>query len=298
MTRKRPRRSIGAAAARSREQKSNVAGTFARAGSTLRYWTAGPENARVVVCTHGITLDHGTFANQVPALGDAGYRVITWDLRGHGASQPMGEQFSVQAAAEDLAVLLNEVNVEHAVLVGESFGGLVIQEFYRRQPQRVAALILVGSPALGYRPRWHERLFGRIQPFILRLWPEGHLRRITPSFMSKKPEVQRYVARAIKAISKADMVTVTEMALEGILEYPHLDEVNVPVLAIHGEGERAMVVRMIQQMLHGWAADDALVQVKVIPDAGHLPHNDNPAAFNAALIGFLQQHIPANTSKG
>ncbi len=297
MTRKRSRRSLGAAAARSREQKSNVAGTFARAGSTIRYWTAGPENGPVVVCTHGITLDHGTFAGQVPALRDAGYRVITWDLRGHGASQPMGEQISVQAAAEDLGVLLDEVGVEQAILVGESFGGLVIQEFYRRQPQRISALALLGSPALGYRPRWHERTFGRMRPFLLRLWPEGHLRRITPSFMSKKPDVQRYVARAIKAISKADMVTVTEAALEGILEYPPLDKVEVPVLAVHGESEQAMVVRMIQQMLHGWAADDALVQLKVIPDAGHLPHNDNPAAFNEALIRFLQQHVSAASSE-
>ncbi len=292
MARKRSRRSIGVGAARSREQKSNVAGTFARAGSTLRYWTAGPEDAPVVVCTHGITLDHGTFAEQVPALRDAGYRVITWDLRGHGASQPMGEQISVQAAAEDLGVLLDEVGVERAVLVGESFGGLVIQEFYRCQPQRVMALVLVGSPALGYRPRGHERLYGRIPPFILRLWPEGHLRRVAPSFMSKKPAVQRYVARAIKALSKADMVTVTEAALEGIEEYPPLDKVEVPVLAIHGEAERAMVVRMIQQMLHGWAADDALVHREVIPDAGHLPHNDNPTAFSESLLQFLRQHVP------
>jgi 3-oxoadipate enol-lactonase len=296
MTRKRSRRSIGAAAARSREQKSNVAGTFARAGSTLRYWTAGPESAPVVVCTHGITLDHGTFAEQVPALRDAGYRVITWNLRGHGASQPMGEQFSVQAAVEDLGMLLDEVGVKRAVLVGESFGGLVIQEFYRRQPQRVTALVLTGSPALGYRPLWHERLFGRMRPFILRLWPEGHLRRITPSFMSKKPDVQRYVARAIKPLSKADFVTVTEAALEGILEYPALDKVDVPVLVIHGESEQAMVVRMIQRMLHGWATHDALVHLEVVSDAGHLPHNDNPAAFNEILLQFLQQHVPANAS--
>lgn len=56
-------------------------GSFTRAGVAIHYWTAGNPNAPAVVCTHGATIDHGTFAEQIPALAAAGYRVIVWDLR-------------------------------------------------------------------------------------------------------------------------------------------------------------------------------------------------------------------------
>lgn len=108
--------------------------TFTRAGSTIHYWTVGEPGGPTVVLTHGATLDHGTYAGQVPALRDAGYRIITWAPRGHGLSQPMRERFSVDCTTEDLAVLLEEAGVDRAVLVGQSFGGLVAQELYRGRP--------------------------------------------------------------------------------------------------------------------------------------------------------------------
>lgn len=49
---------------------------FTRAGTTIHYWTAGEPAAPAVVCTHGVTIDHGTFAEQIPALVAAGYRAI------------------------------------------------------------------------------------------------------------------------------------------------------------------------------------------------------------------------------
>jgi 3-oxoadipate enol-lactonase len=262
--------------------------SVARAGTDLHYWAMGPDEAPTVVLTHGVTLDHGTYEGQVPALLKVGYRVVTWDMRGHGLSQPMGDGFSIGSTVDDLRALLDEMGIEQAVLVGQSFGGTAIQELYRRHPERVAGLVLVGTPALGEPMPWHHRVFSRTRPTLLRLWPEGALRRVLPAFMSKKPAVQRYVAEATRALSKADFVAITEAAVEGLLDLPPLESVRVPVLVTLGDGEMAMVAKMIR----AWHERDPQVLVEVVEDAGHLANQDNPGAFNRVLLDFLRRVVP------
>ncbi len=92
-------------------------GAFTRAGTTIHYWTAGEPDGPTVVCTHGVTIDHGTFDEQIPALVAAGYRAIVWDLRGHGLSRPAGEPISYLNAAADLAMLLDETAVDRATML-------------------------------------------------------------------------------------------------------------------------------------------------------------------------------------
>jgi 3-oxoadipate enol-lactonase len=257
--------------------------SFRRAGSTIHYWTSGGSQAVAVVLAHGVTLDHNAFAKQVPALVEAGYQVISWDMRGHGISQPMGQGFSIRRVAQDLAEMLKETGVSEAVLVGQSFGGSVVQEFYRRQPRRVRGLVLIGAMALGEPMPWHHRLLVRMRPYLLRMWPESHLRRVTPSFLSERAEVREYIAHTISALSKADLVAVTEAALEGMLHYPPLHDINVPVLLVQGAEETPMFARMMRT----WSERAPTVHLEVIAEAGHLANQENPNAFNELLLGFL-----------
>ena len=76
-----------------------------RSGSTLVYWLTGPEKAPLVVFTHGATIDHRTWNPQLKAL-EGKYRVLVWDVRGHGQSQPMGHDSTVAGAAEDMVAVL------------------------------------------------------------------------------------------------------------------------------------------------------------------------------------------------
>ena len=68
--------------------------TLDRSGSRLHYWLAGPAAAPLVVLAHGMTLDHRMFEQQMPVLADT-YRVLAWDMRGHGRSQPAGDTFTI-----------------------------------------------------------------------------------------------------------------------------------------------------------------------------------------------------------
>jgi 3-oxoadipate enol-lactonase len=268
-------------------------GSFTRAGATIHYWAAGKPDAPVVICTHGVTIDHGTFAEQIPALVAAGYRAIVWDLRGHGLSRPAGKRISYVAAAADLAMLLEETAVDRAVLVGQSFGGMIVQEFCRHHADRAAGLVLVGSPLLGDQLPWPHRWLQRTRPLLLRLWPEGHLRRITPQFMSQYRAVQQYVAKAIQPLAKEDFVQVTEAALEVFLNAKPLPKSNTPVLLVRGEGEMAMLTQMMDRL----ATNEPQVQLAIVPDAGHLANHDNPAAFNEVLLAFLPTALRQSKSR-
>src|SRR5512145_2287519 len=98
-----------------------IASTLSRPGCTIHYWIGGPENAPLIVLTHGATIDHHEWDATLPILTRAGYRVLTWDLRGHGLSRPA--PFDLAAAITDLLALLDTLNVPQAIFVGHSMGG-------------------------------------------------------------------------------------------------------------------------------------------------------------------------------
>jgi pimeloyl-ACP methyl ester carboxylesterase len=96
------------------------------------------------VLTHGLAASEGIWAGQVSALA-ARYRVLTWDLRGHGRSAPAPQPCAISDLAADLGIVLDHAGVDRAVLLGHSAGGVVAMRFALDQPQRTAALVLVGT---------------------------------------------------------------------------------------------------------------------------------------------------------
>ena len=267
----------------SRQGQNAHASELSRSGSRLRYWVAGPPDAPVVALTHGVSLDHRTFDGQVAALTDAGYRVLSWDIRGHGASQPMGTDLELSAVAADLIAILDDVGAEQAVLVGQSFGGMVCQEALATAPDRVTGLVMIGTPALGDRPGPVMRVLQRLRIPLARLMPYGSLRRLFSTMVTKDPEVRRYVDEATGQLPKPAFISVSKAAMEGFLREEGAPTEAVPLLLVHGEVEEAMVARA----LRAWASRDPSARLEVIAGAGHLVNQERPEAFNAVLLDFL-----------
>ena len=262
----------------------NQGHTFERDGCRIHWWSAGASDAPTIVLTHGVTIDHGTFATQVPLLVAGGYRVVTWDLRGHGRSRPNARRFSIAIAADDLVALLDEIGVEQAVLVGQSFGGFVVQDVHRRQPRRVAGLVLAGSLPLGRLPMWPVlAVYGWLAPPIQRLWPERHLRGMVPRFMSKRDDVRSYVAQANSPLDHGDFAAATEAAVEGLVRYERLERIDVPTLCVTGDADFPFAARSVR----GWAERMPLVEVEVIEGAGHLVNQERPEAFSRTVLTFV-----------
>jgi pimeloyl-ACP methyl ester carboxylesterase len=99
---------------------------------------------------HGVTLSVRTWTYQLHDV-PAGRRVLALDLRGHGASRPGASGVGIDAMADDLAAVLEELGLEGVRVVGHSLGGMVLLRFARRHPdvlrRRVLAVVLVATTA-------------------------------------------------------------------------------------------------------------------------------------------------------
>jgi 3-oxoadipate enol-lactonase len=269
-------------------------GSLSRLGSTIRYWITGPETGPLVAFSHGATLDHRTFDPQIPQLVAAGYRVLTWDLRGHGISKPIGPEITVGIVADDLLAIVDRLGVDKVALVGHSFGGYVVQEFTRRYPQRVNAMTVIGCTDMAKRPSPIYRLLYPLMPKMLRRMSLAAFRRRTLAELSLSDSVKAYAAQAMGGISKEDfvaiiMVGVACLWLDGGFGPGYV--IPAPFLLTHGASDRANG-GVFPRLARSWAAQQKTCRYEIIPDAGHTAHMDNPAAFNRVLLDFLRKHVP------
>jgi 3-oxoadipate enol-lactonase len=108
---------------------------------------AGPEIGWPLVLVHGWGADSLlNWYKVIPSLVER-HRIIAVDQRGHGKSDRVREGYRVEAVADELAGVLDDLGIEVASLVGYSLGGMVAQAFVRRHPERVTKLVLAATAA-------------------------------------------------------------------------------------------------------------------------------------------------------
>jgi pimeloyl-ACP methyl ester carboxylesterase len=266
-------------------------GTLERQGTVLHYWTAGQEDAPLVTFTHGATMDHRMFNAQVPALLDAGYRVLVWDVRGHGESKPLGETFTILQAAEDLLAILDELGVEQAVFVGQSMGAYIAQEIAFSYPERVHALVTVGATPLTMRYSALELAALRSSAPLIGLMPYDRFREISALNTAYMPHVQEYALEANALVSPEEFQTIWQ-GIADALHYEPDYRITEPLLIAYGEHDD---VGSIKSMTPAWARRDTGGVYYIIPSAGHNANQDNPAMFNDLLLLFLGKHVPVTS---
>ena len=259
-----------------------------RSGSTLVYWLSGPEKAPLVVLTHGATIDHRTWNPQLKVLEDK-YRILVWDVRGHGQSQPIGDDFTIAGAAEDLWAILEKLKVKQAVLVGQSMGGNISQELVFNHPERVSAMFLLGCACNTWKLTGFEKLQMKLGVPILKNYPSGMLRSQMASRSSINPKVQEYIAEASDRVMKAGNLNTIWNALSLCLHSEADYRIECPLMLAHGEHDELGNFKKIMPL---WAWRDPLARYVVIPNAGHAANQDNPKFFNQLLLDFLHLNVP------
>lgn len=262
-----------------------------RAGSRIHAGIDGPDAGPLVALTHGASMDHRMFEPQLEPLTTAGYRVLTWDLRGHGRSKPIGRTpLTISALADDLLALLDQVEAPQPVcLVGQSLGAYVAQDIVYRHPDRVACLVVIGGTCMTLPiARW-EAMALRSSPLWFKLWPDGDLRRRIATATALRPEVRDYALEATRQLTKQEFVEVWKAVARAIRPGPDY-RIEHPLLLTHGDQD---TTGNIARTAPRWAAREPRCRYEVIPDASHNANQDNPAAFNHLLLEFLNTSYPA-----
>jgi 3-oxoadipate enol-lactonase len=257
--------------------------TLDRGGCRIHYWVVGSETAPLVVLTHGASMDHRMFDEQLEALCNAGYRVLTWDVRGHGVSKPIGSGFSLPIVVEDLLAILDSLDIDHVIAVGQSFGGYVSQELLFRNPERVAAIGIIGATDITTVPPTPEYVALKLSPYLFRIWPDRHLRKTIAAYTAEREAVRRYAYDATRQLSKREFLTVWKAVANALHDEPEY-VVQKPMLLTHGEDDRTGTIARDGP---SWAEREPNCRYEVIPNAGHNANQDNAAFFNRVLVEFL-----------
>ena len=257
-----------------------------RAGCKVHYWVEGPEDAPVVVLTHGATLDHRMFDPQMAPL-TAKFRTIRWDLPGHGRSKPVPAEFSLAGAVEDLIAILALENVDQVTLIGQSMGGDLCQEFLYRHPRRVARIVLIGCVPLIRATGLLAPLRARWSNLKMRFVPLARFRDKVVESAACKPQVQAYARQCLEQMSRGDLLA-TWKAISSAAHEDSAYQLPCPALMIVGEQD-AVGNGWVRQAALDWAKTEPSAELARIPAAGHITNMDAPDTVTQRILSFLNQ---------
>lgn len=246
----------------------------------------------VLSCAYCTT--HENFRPQVDPLVQAGARVVLWDYRGHGRSQAPADPsaYSMDQVVDDLSRVVDQAAPsEPAVLGGLSFGGLASLHLALRRPERVRALLLVGSGP-GFKnadaqASW-EAMVERTASFVEARGCQAFVAsKASATLVGRDPELPaaRAAARAIAAQDPRGLALFgRRVSGPAAAVIDDLARIEVPTLILVGELDRGYH-RAAEVMV----AKIPMARRVVIPGAGHIVNIEAEEVFNREVAGFLAE---------
>jgi 3-oxoadipate enol-lactonase len=253
-------------------------------GIQINYELYGEEGAPVVMLSHPLGCNMDVWQPQLGPLG-ARFRLLRYDLRGHGESDAPRGPYTLELLAEDAAGLLDALGIDAAHFVGLSIGGMIGQGLAMNHSQRVRRLALCDtSPILPppAHPVLQERIDRAREKGLAALVQETMERWFTASYLAKKPPAFGEIRNQFLATPQAGYIGCSE-AIRGLNYLERLKEITHPTLIIVGEDDPGTPVSAAES-IHERIAGSRLV---VIPRASHLCNVEQAEVFNSVLVEFL-----------
>jgi 3-oxoadipate enol-lactonase len=260
-------------------------------GRKIAYALLGTEGAPAVVLGHALGANSHIWGYQLPLL-TARFRVLAYDLPGHGESDPPVGQDSFDDFAHDLVALLDRTGISRATLVGLSIGGMVAQHFASLYPDRLRALVLcsTGCQTNEAGKKIFEDRIAQVNKGGVETQVESSITRwFTPQFASDAPATIEWVKWMYQKTSPAGFINGCR-AIQELDTLDRLSNITAPTLLIPGELDQGFpesVSRTIQSRIKN-------AQLKVLTGAAHIGNVELPHRFNELLFEFLAEVAPQN----
>ncbi len=258
---------------------------FKLLGATLNVVDAGVGSPLLLV--HGFPLDHTMWQTQIDAFSGT-HRVIAPDLRGFGASSVTSGTVSMEQFADDLAALLDAMQIEGPVTYcGLSMGGYIGWQFFRRHRARVEQLILCDTKAAADTAEAAEgrrKLAEKVLQEGAGVVAEGMLPKL---FAKAAATEQPHVVQSTREVMLRTDPQGIAAALRGMAQRPDstslLSTIDVPTLVIVGQ-EDAIATPSEMRTIAAAIPQARFVEV---PAAGHMAPLERPALVNETIAEFL-----------
>ena len=253
---------------------------------TVSFSDEGPDDAPVIIFIHGFPFNKSMWNMQLEELKDD-YRVIAYDIRGHGSSDSGNEDFSIELFVKDLLCLMDALKIDKTVLCGLSMGGYIALNAIENYPERFDALILSDTHCIADTPEAKGKRMKTIERIkkngVDDYADESISNLFAPESFTTRGEEIAAVRKMIVKTSKQSLYK-TLLALSVRKETCNkLPEIKVPVLIMVGKEDKITppsAAWLIHEKIQGSF-------LNIIEHAGHLANMENPEDFNYQLKKFV-----------
>lgn len=259
-----------------------------RDGKGTAYELSGPVTAPAVVLIHGLGLNRQIWQWHEPALA-ARYRVLSYDLFGHGESAPPPTTASLSVFSDQLRDLLDELGIARCAVVGFSLGGMINRRFALDHPSRVSALVILNSPH--ERGPEAQRLVEERAAQVVGGGSDATIeaaleRWFTPEFRTARPEVMTLIRQWRAGNDAASYPQSCMVLAAGVTELIRpVPPITAPTLVMTGEKDSGST----PAMSHAIAAEIPGAETVIVPRLQHMGLVEEPELFTEALLRFLDR---------
>ena len=253
----------------------------------IAYRLEGKDEAPVILFSHALATSGDQWRYQIGEFA-RDYRILAYDMRGHGDSDAPDFPYDFDLLADDVAGLMRALGIEAACFVGISIGGMIGQALAVRHPKLFTGMVLASTLAKTSpegRQLWQTRLDqvrrDGLEPQVtptLERW-------LSPQFRQSHPEVAGWLGDMIRSTPVAGYVGCGH-AIMGLDLVQRLPEIKLPVLVIAGEKDPAATpaaAQAIAQAIPG-------ARLEVMAGCLHQTAIEAPGTFNRHLRDFLGAH--------
>jgi len=241
-------------------------------GAKIWYEDSGGAGVPLVML-HAGTGSTKMCLHQVPVFSAAGYRVISYDRRGHGQSS-RGES----VAADDLQKIIDFLSLENFHLLGTAAGGIVALDFALSFPERLRSLVVANSIGGVQDPDYLE-LQARLRPKPQFDALPAEVRELGPSYRAANPEGMR------RWVELENAGPLPKVATRNRITFALLEKIRTPTLLMTGDADLytppSVLKLFTDRIRHAHSV--------VFPECGHSAYWEQPERFNREVLEFLRK---------
>lgn len=251
-------------------------------GIDLYYEVSGQEDGQPVLFSNSLASNLHMWDPQMPAF-ESQYRVIRYDSRGHGKSGAPEGPYTIEMLVADAVGLLDHLGIDKTDYCGLSKGGMVGQRLATLHPERVDRLVLCDTGAyMGPADMWEGRIDTAASKGMDGVVDATIQRWFTQAFQDAEPAAVDKIRAMILGTPVPGFVGCCR-AIQAMDQRETISAITAPTLVVVGADDPATTpdhAREIQSRIAG-------AELVELAAAAHLSNIEQPAAFDAAVLGFL-----------
>ena len=250
-------------------------------GAHLAYQVEGPRDAPALTFVNSLGTDMRLWEPQVHWLRKY-YRVLRYDIRGHGMSSLGDGPITIEQLGRDLSSLLGHLEIERTHICGLSLGGMVALWLAACHPERIDRAIFANTSAqIGTPVVWQSRIAAVRGGGMAAIREQVVARFLGEEFRARRPDVSETIGEMLLRQSAAGYIAACTVLQETDLD-PNIPSIRAPSLIIAGTRDEATPPYQAAELQAAIAGSRAAML-----DAAHLSNVEQPDAFTDHMIRFL-----------